>query len=159
MIKRFFELQEKVLDYHKKANTELLKKAYSVAAKAHINQKRATNEPYIIHPLAVASILADSHLDEISISAGLLHDVIEDTQTSYWEDFGGSNKDLNKINTIMNYFKSLTDSLNNQEFIISNYKQTYFDQKITSMHFYHNLIFIYKGNNDEKSNIVVNNQR
>ncbi len=80
MIKRFFELQEKVLDYHKKANTELLKKAYSVAAKAHINQKRATNEPYIIHPLAVASILADSHLDEISISAGLLHDVIEDTE-------------------------------------------------------------------------------
>ena len=84
--------------------------------------------------------------------------VIEDTQTSYWEDFGGSSKDLNKINTIMNYFKSLTDSLNHQEFIIPNYKQTYFDQKITSMHFYHNLIFIYKGNNDEKSNIVVNNQ-
>lgn len=80
MIKRFFELQEKVLDYHKKANTELLKKAYSVAAKAHINQKRATNEPYIIHPLAVASILADLHLDEISISAGLLHDIIEDTK-------------------------------------------------------------------------------
>ncbi len=80
MIKRFFELQEKVLDYHKKANTELLKKAYSVSAKAHLNQKRATNEPYITHPLAVASILADLHLDEISISAGLLHDIIEDTE-------------------------------------------------------------------------------
>ena len=60
--------------------------------------------------------------------------------------------------TIMNYFKSLTDALNNQEFLIPNYKQNYFDKKIVSMHFYHNIIFIYKGNNDEKSNLVVNNQ-
>ena len=58
----------------------------------------------------------------------------------------------------MNYFKSLTDALNNQEFLIPNYKQNYFDKKIVSMHFYHNMIFIYKGNNDEKSNLVVNNQ-
>lgn len=80
MIKRFFELQEKVLSYHKKANTELLKKAYSVAADAHTDQLRATNESYIIHPLSVAGILADMQLDEISIAAGLLHDVVEDSQ-------------------------------------------------------------------------------
>lgn len=80
MIKRFFELQEKVLGYHKKANTELLKKAYSVAADAHTDQLRATNESYIIHPLSVAGILADMKLDEISIAAGLLHDVVEDSQ-------------------------------------------------------------------------------
>ncbi len=85
--------------------------------------------------------------------------VIEDTQTSYWEDFGGDSKDLKNPKTMMNYFKSLTDSLNNQEFIIPNYQQSFFDKKIVSMHFYHNLIFIYKGNNDEKSNLVVNNQR
>ena len=87
--------------------------------------------------------------------------VIEDTQTSYWdwEDFGGDSKDLNNPKTIMNYFKSLTDSLNNEEFIIKNYEKSYFDKKIISMHFYHNLIFIYKGNNDEKSNVIVNNQR
>jgi len=85
--------------------------------------------------------------------------IIEDTQTSYWQDFGGDSKDLNNPKTMMNYFKGLTDSLNNKEFIIKDYKQTYFDKKIISMHFYHNLIFIYKGNNDEKSNIVVNNQR
>ncbi|NMC98473.1 MAG: class I SAM-dependent methyltransferase [Bacteroidales bacterium] len=84
--------------------------------------------------------------------------VIEDTQTSYWEEYGGSSKDLNKSDTIMNYFKSLIDSLNHQEFIIPNYKPSYYDQKIISMHFYHNLIFIYKGNNDEISNILVNNQ-
>lgn len=79
MIKRFFELQERVLSYHPDANTELLKKAYSVAADAHIGQKRATNEPYIIHPLKVAATLADMKLDDISIAAGLLHDVVEDT--------------------------------------------------------------------------------
>jgi len=79
MIKRFFELQEKILGYYEDANLELLKKAYSVAANAHIDQIRATNEPYIIHPLAVAATLADMHLDEISIAAGLLHDIVEDT--------------------------------------------------------------------------------
>ncbi len=79
MIKRFFELQEKVLSYHPKANTELLKKAYSVAADAHMSQIRADKEAYISHPLSVAGILADMKLDEISIAAALLHDVVEDT--------------------------------------------------------------------------------
>lgn len=79
MIKRFFELQDKVQSYYSDANTELLKKAYSVAASAHMNQKRASNEPYIIHPLEVAATMADMKLDEISIAAGLLHDVVEDS--------------------------------------------------------------------------------
>ncbi len=79
MIKRFFELQEKILSYHPDANTELLKKAYSVAADAHINQRRMSDEPYIVHPLEVAATLADMKLDEISIAASLLHDVVEDT--------------------------------------------------------------------------------
>jgi GTP pyrophosphokinase len=97
MIKRFFELQEKVSSYYKNANTELLKKAYSVAASAHMNQRRATNEPYIIHPLAVAATLADMHLDEISIAAGLLHDIIEDTDYTIediTEQFGKEIGDL-----------------------------------------------------------------
>ncbi|KAA6351166.1 Mycinamicin VI 2''-O-methyltransferase [termite gut metagenome] len=81
--------------------------------------------------------------------------VIEDTQTSYWPDWGGDSENLNNPKTAMNYFKSLTDALNNQEFINPNYKQNYFDRKIVSMHFYHNLIFIYKGNNNEKSNLIL----
>lgn len=85
--------------------------------------------------------------------------VVEDTQTSYWKDFGGDSEDLSNAKTLMNFFKSLTDSLNNKEFIKLNYQQSYFDKKIISIHFYHNLIFIYKGNNDEESNRVVNNQR
>lgn len=84
--------------------------------------------------------------------------VVEDTQTSYWEEYGGDSGDLKNPKTMLNFFKGLTDSLNNQEFIIPNYQQTYYDKKIVSMHFYHNLVFIYKGNNDEKSNFVVNNR-
>lgn len=83
MKKRFFELQEKVLSYHGDANTELLKKAYSVAADAHFNQKRATKEPYINHPLKVAGTLADMKLDDISIAAALLHDVVEDSDYTH----------------------------------------------------------------------------
>ncbi len=80
MIKRFHELQEKILSYYPEANIELLKKAYAISTDAHLNQKRASNEPYITHPLTVAGILAEMKLDEISIAAGLLHDVIEDSQ-------------------------------------------------------------------------------
>lgn len=89
MIKRFHELQEKILSYYPEANIALLKKAYAVSTDAHLNQKRASNEPYITHPLTVAGILADMKVDEISIAAGLLHDVIEDSQYN--------REDLNKI--------------------------------------------------------------
>ena len=123
----------------------------------------------VIEKIGEIDIIIDdgSHINEHVIEAfnilfPILQDggiyVIEDTQTSYWDEFGGDSKNLKNPKTIMNYFKSLTDALNNQEFLIPNYKQNYFDKKIVSMHFYHNLIFIYKGNNDEKSNLVVNNQ-
>ncbi len=82
MIKRFHELQERILSYYPEANIELLKKAYAVSTDAHLNQRRLSNEPYITHPLSVAAILAEMRLDEISIAAGLLHDVIEDSQYS-----------------------------------------------------------------------------
>jgi hypothetical protein len=77
--------------------------------------------------------------------------VIEDTQTSYWEEYGGDGINLNNPKTMMNYFKSLIDTLNHQEFAKPNYQPSYFEKKIISMHFYHNMIFIYKGNNNEDS--------
>lgn len=80
--------------------------------------------------------------------------VIEDTQTAYWEEFGGTSKDLKSEKTTMNFFKQLTDCLNHKEFIIAHYKPGYFDKKIISIHFYHNLIFIYKGDNNELSNVL-----
>ncbi len=89
MIKRFHELQEKILSYYPEANIALLKKAYAISTDAHLNQKRASNEPYITHPLTVAGILADMKVDEISIAAALLHDVIEDSQYS--------REDLNRL--------------------------------------------------------------
>ena len=63
-------------------NEELLVKAYDYAEKAHANQKRASGEPYFIHPCAVADILIDLGLDAATIAAALLHDVIEDTDST-----------------------------------------------------------------------------
>lgn len=85
--------------------------------------------------------------------------VVEDTQTSYWDDFGGDSNNLKNPTTMMNFFKALTDCMNHEEFILPHYEKTYFDRKIISMHFYHNLIFIYKGDNNEKSTVIENNQR
>ena len=80
--------------------------------------------------------------------------VIEDTQTSYWPHYNGDSKDLNNPNTMMNFFKNIPDNLNHKEFDIANYKANYFDENIVAIHFYHNLIFIYKGKNNEASNIM-----
>lgn len=57
----------------------MIEKAYKIAAQAHKDQKRKSGEPYIIHPLCVAIILADLEMDKETIAAGLLHDVVEDT--------------------------------------------------------------------------------
>ncbi|WP_037316555.1 class I SAM-dependent methyltransferase [Salegentibacter sp. Hel_I_6] len=84
---------------------------------------------------------------------------IEDTQTSYWQKMGGTSEEFNSFNSIMGYFKSLTDGLNYQEFDKPGYKPNYFELNITSIHFYHNLIVIYKGLNNEPSNFMVNNQK
>ncbi len=80
--------------------------------------------------------------------------VIEDTQTSYWPEMGGSSKDLKLPGTMMNFFKQLTDSLNYEEYLTDNYQPSYYDRHIVGMHFYHNLIFLEKGSNNEGSNIV-----
>ena len=73
------ELIRSVSKYHPSADLSMIEKAYHVAAKAHEGQTRKSGEPYIIHPLCVAIILADLELDKETIVAGLLHDVVEDT--------------------------------------------------------------------------------
>jgi GTP diphosphokinase / guanosine-3',5'-bis(diphosphate) 3'-diphosphatase len=78
-LSRESELIEKVHAYDPKADTGLIDAAYAVARKAHASQRRENGEPYIVHPLAVADILAGYHLDSASIATGLLHDVVEDT--------------------------------------------------------------------------------
>ncbi len=76
---------ERVKKYHHASGIETIERAYKVACEAHKDQKRKSGEPYIIHPICVAIILADLELDVESIAAGLLHDVIEDTIITYEE--------------------------------------------------------------------------
>ncbi|RKI82182.1 bifunctional (p)ppGpp synthetase/guanosine-3',5'-bis(diphosphate) 3'-pyrophosphohydrolase [bacterium 0.1xD8-71] len=73
------ELIIRVRKYHPSTDISLIRKAYRIASDAHKGQARKSGEPYIIHPLCVAIILADLELDKETIVAGLLHDVVEDT--------------------------------------------------------------------------------
>ena len=77
------ELINKVKVYNKFLNPEKLNKAYDFAVKAHSNQKRASGDPYSVHPIEVANILTDLKLDSATITTGLLHDTIEDTFATY----------------------------------------------------------------------------
>ncbi len=79
------ELIASIRRYHPSADISLVKKAYKVAFAAHDGQVRKSGEPYIIHPLSVAIILADLELDKETIAAGILHDVLEDTVMSEME--------------------------------------------------------------------------
>ena len=72
-------LIEKVREYHPNTDITMIEKAYAIASKAHEGQLRKSGEPYIMHPLCVAIILAELELDKETIVAGILHDVIEDT--------------------------------------------------------------------------------
>ncbi len=72
-------LINKVLEYHPNTDITMIEKAYKIASKAHEGQLRKSGEPYIMHPLCVAIILAELELDKETIVAGILHDVIEDT--------------------------------------------------------------------------------
>ncbi len=79
---RFEDLLEKVRKYNPDADVELLRRAYVFSALEHRGQVRHSGEPYLVHPLEVATILADLKMDPVTIAAGLLHDVVEDTFTT-----------------------------------------------------------------------------
>jgi len=82
MVRRFEDILERVTAFNADADQDFLRKAYVFSAREHRNQKRRSGEPYLVHPLEVAYILADLELDSASIVAGLLHDVVEDTLTT-----------------------------------------------------------------------------
>ncbi len=91
------DLINKVKIYNKFLNPEKLNKAYDFAVKAHSNQKRASGDPYSVHPIEVANILTDLKLDSATITTGLLHDTIEDTFATYETikgEFGSEVADL-----------------------------------------------------------------
>ncbi|MBQ9816643.1 MAG: bifunctional (p)ppGpp synthetase/guanosine-3',5'-bis(diphosphate) 3'-pyrophosphohydrolase [Proteobacteria bacterium] len=73
----------KLLSYHSEADKALIRKAFEYAYDKHLLQRRKSGEPYIIHPLGVAKLVTQLKLDEASICAALLHDVVEDTETTH----------------------------------------------------------------------------
>src|ERR1700704_4620091 len=79
---RFEDILDKVESYKPDFDEELLDKAFVFSAREHRGQVRSSGEPYLVHPLNVAYILAEMRLDETSIAVGLLHDVLEDTLTT-----------------------------------------------------------------------------
>ena len=78
-VTKFRDLLHKVRSYRPNDDLSLVRKAYDFSLKHHQGQTRASGEPYLVHPLEVASVLADMQLDTTAIAAGLLHDSIEDT--------------------------------------------------------------------------------
>jgi len=91
------QLIKKIKNYNPFLEPDVLNKAYSFALKAHENQKRESGDPYLIHPVAVADILSDLKLDSATITTGLLHDTIEDTNATYKtvkKEFGKEVADL-----------------------------------------------------------------
>ena len=103
-----------------------------------------------------SDVIDTFHMLFPSLASGGIY-VIEDTQTSYWSPYGGDSINLENPSTIMNHFKALVHGLNYQEFDRPGYTPSFTDKNIISLHFYHNLIFIYKGENSEGSNVVRDN--
>ena len=82
---RFNDIADRVLEHDPDADLHLLQRAYVYTAKVHEGQERLSGEPYLVHPLEVAGILADMHMDAVTIAAGLLHDTVEDTHSTLEE--------------------------------------------------------------------------
>jgi len=79
---RLEEILDRVEKHHRGDNLDLIRRAYIFSAKEHKGQVRASGEPYLTHPLEVANILAEMKMDAVTVSVGLLHDVVEDTLTT-----------------------------------------------------------------------------
>ena len=79
------DLTKRIQSYNPMLNEDKLKSAFFLAERAHHGQVRSSGDPYFTHPVEVAQILADMHLDEATIITALLHDVVEDTNVSLYK--------------------------------------------------------------------------
>jgi GTP pyrophosphokinase len=123
---RIEDIIEKVEANRPHSDVELIRRAYMFSAMHHRGQKRASGEPYLIHPLEVADILAEMRLDETSVSTGLLHDVVEDTLVdldTIREYFGDEITrlvdGLTKIATISNLSKEKQQAENVRKMVLA----------------------------------------
>ncbi len=82
---RLNDILEKILSYNPVADLDVVRKAYVFSAKVHQGQVRLSGEPYLVHPMEVAAVLADLRLDVQTVATGLLHDTLEDTLTTFEE--------------------------------------------------------------------------
>jgi len=111
---RINDIIDKITEYNQDGDLDIIDRAYIYSAKVHDGQVRLSGEPYLSHPLEVASILADMKLDVVSIAAGLLHDVIEDTHATPEEINGMFGKEITHIVSGVTKLSSLPFSSSSQ---------------------------------------------
>lgn len=123
---RIEDIIEKVEKNRPAADVELIRRAYLFSAMHHRGQKRASGEPYLVHPLEVADLLAEMRLDEKSVSTGLLHDVVEDTlvdletlRTYFGDEITGLVDGLTKIAHISNLSKEKQQAENVRKMVLA----------------------------------------
>lgn len=123
---RIEDIIEKVEHNRPDPDVELIRRAYMFSALHHRGQKRASGEPYLVHPLEVADILADMRLDEVSVSTGLLHDVVEDTlvdletiRSYFGEEITHLVDGLTKIATISSLSKEKQQAENVRKMVLA----------------------------------------
>lgn len=123
---RIEDIIEKVERNRPNSDVELIRRAYLFSAMHHRGQKRASGEPYLVHPLEVADLLAEMRLDEKSVSTGLLHDVVEDTlvdldtlRTYFGDEITNLVDGLTKIAHISNLSKEKQQAENVRKMVLA----------------------------------------
>lgn len=123
--KDYHVLIDKIRLYHPTTDLSMVAKAYQVASDAHSGQLRQSGEPYIIHPLKVAIILADLELDLETIEAGLLHDVVEDTKVSKEDIVQQFGAEVAALVDGVTKLKTLTYTTSKEEIQAENYRKMF----------------------------------
>ncbi len=119
------QLIEKIKTYHPTKEFTMVEKAYKLAVDAHKDQKRRSGEPYIIHPLKVAYILAELELDMESIVAGILHDTIEDTPYTYDDIKNLFSEEIANLVDGVTKLSKLSYSASKEEIQAENYRKMF----------------------------------
>lgn len=123
--KAYEELITKIKKYHPAENFDLVEKAYNLAKEAHGDQVRKSGEPYLIHPIAVANILAELELDKETIIAGILHDVVEDTHYTVEDITREFNEEIALLVDGVTKLSQITYTSDKEEIQAENYRKMF----------------------------------
>lgn len=121
----YSELIEMMKKYHPSDDFSMVEKAYKMAHDAHIDQLRKSGEPYIIHPLSVAKILAELELDKESIIAGILHDVVEDTTYTHEDIVREFNEEIALLVDGVTKLTAISYTTDKEEVQAENYRKMF----------------------------------